>query len=81
MATGRGQAYSASPEIWGQFGDNTALVPQQHNGHVAESDSIEHLEELAQKAKREAQAKRKQIPPFVQKLSRLVLWCAWCLHM
>ncbi|KAK2071946.1 hypothetical protein P8C59_006329 [Phyllachora maydis] len=41
----------------------------QHNGHVAESDSIEHLEELAQKAKREAQAKRKQIPPFVQKLS------------
>ncbi|KAK3986241.1 putative heat shock factor protein [Cladorrhinum sp. PSN332] len=36
---------------------------------VDEHDNIERLEEAAQRAKREAQAKRKQIPPFVQKLS------------
>jgi heat shock transcription factor len=35
-----------------------------------EQDSIERLEERALRAKKEAQAKRKQIPPFVQKLSR-----------
>jgi heat shock transcription factor, other eukaryote len=35
-----------------------------------DNDSIEALEERALRAKREAQAKRKQIPPFVQKLSR-----------
>ncbi|KAK4132943.1 hypothetical protein BT67DRAFT_65697 [Trichocladium antarcticum] len=34
-----------------------------------EHDNIERLEEMAQRAKRDAQAKRKQIPPFVQKLS------------
>lgn len=39
-----------------------------------EHDSIERLEEMAQRAKREAQAKRKQIPPFVQKLSRSVFF-------
>lgn len=57
---------------WPSFlGDDGALVPQgglpeEH----AEADSIEVLEEKAQKAKREAQGKRKTIPPFVQKLSR-----------
>jgi hypothetical protein len=35
-----------------------------------EHDNVERLEEMAQRAKRDAQAKRKQIPPFVQKLSR-----------
>ncbi|KAK4227990.1 putative heat shock factor protein [Podospora fimiseda] len=39
---------------------------------VDEHDNIERLEEAAQRAKREAQAKRKQIPPFVQKLSRIL---------
>ena len=33
-------------------------------------DSIPELEARAQVAKREAQSKRKQIPPFVQKLNR-----------
>ena len=41
-------------------------MPEEH----VEADSVEVLEEKAQKAKREAQAKRKTIPPFVQKLSR-----------
>jgi len=37
---------------------------------MEENDNIELLEEKATVAKRDAQAKRKQIPPFVQKLSR-----------
>ncbi|KAK0674555.1 putative heat shock factor protein [Cercophora samala] len=42
---------------------------QTTNSSVDEHDNIELLEEKAAQAKREAQAKRKQIPPFVQKLS------------
>jgi hypothetical protein len=34
------------------------------------NDDIEALEQRAQTAKKTAQEKRKQIPPFVQKLSR-----------
>lgn len=40
------------------------------NGILGENDDIELLEERAAIAKREAQASRKQIPPFIQKLSR-----------
>jgi heat shock transcription factor len=36
-------------------------------------ESLAQLEQRALIAKREAQAKRKQIPPFVQKLSRFVV--------
>lgn len=35
-------------------------------------DDVPELERRAQIAKKDAQAKRKQIPPFVQKLSRFV---------
>lgn len=57
-------------EVWNNFGDES-LVPQQNgNNPVDEHDNVEVLEERAQKAKREAQTKRKQIPPFVQKLNR-----------
>jgi heat shock transcription factor, other eukaryote len=42
------------------------------NTENAWGDDIEELERQAQIAKREAQAKRKQIPPFVQKLNRYV---------
>lgn len=55
---------------WGQFGDESMMDPQNPNGAMEESDSIERLEERAAVAKRDAQSKRKQIPPFVQKLSR-----------
>lgn len=56
---------------WATFaGDDNALVPQQHDEGEGEDDNIEELEERAQRAKRDAQAKRKQIPPFVQKISR-----------
>ena len=34
------------------------------------SDDLEELERKAEIAKKDAQAKRKQIPPFIQKLSR-----------
>ena len=34
------------------------------------ADGIDDLEQKAQVAKKEALAKKKQIPPFVQKLSR-----------
>ncbi|KAM0330510.1 hypothetical protein ACHAQA_003457 [Verticillium albo-atrum] len=49
--------------------DSSSLIQQPPNGTMTEQDSIEALEEAAQKAKRESQSKRKQIPPFVQKLS------------
>ncbi|OTA88776.1 hypothetical protein M434DRAFT_80082 [Hypoxylon sp. CO27-5] len=52
---------------WPNFDEN--LISPQTNGTIDEHDNIELLEEKAQRAKREAQAKRKQIPPFVQKLN------------
>jgi heat shock transcription factor len=62
-----GQRYDNTVDTW--LGDDPMQDPQQGNG-MEESDNIELLEEKAAVAKREAQAKRKQIPPFVQKLSR-----------
>lgn len=62
--------YDASPDGWSSFGDDNLLVPQNATEGGVEQDNVEVLEEMAQKAKRESQAKRKQIPPFVQKLSR-----------
>lgn len=56
----------------GSDSSSALLQQQQHaNGaNMTEVQSIEALEELATKAKQEAQLKRKQIPPFVQKLNR-----------
>lgn len=54
---------------WGPFGDDGLLDPPNPNV-MEETDNIELLEEKAVIAKRDAQSKRKQIPPFVQKLSR-----------
>lgn len=62
--------FDGSVDTWGNFGDENALLQQNPGENITEQDNIELLEEMAQKAKREAQAKRKQIPPFVQKLSR-----------
>lgn len=55
---------------WGKYGDGSMMDPQNANGTMEESDSIERLEERAGIAKRDAQSKRKQTPRFVQKLSR-----------
>ena len=61
------QRYDNTVDTW--FGDDPMQDPTQGNG-MEESDNIELLEEKAAVAKRDAQSKRKQIPPFVQKLSR-----------
>ncbi|KAI0503149.1 hypothetical protein F5B22DRAFT_562948 [Xylaria bambusicola] len=61
--------FSPQPnDPWSGFTDDNILSAQT-NGSLDEHDNIELLEEKAQRAKREAQAKRKQIPPFVQKLN------------
>ncbi|KAI3327677.1 hypothetical protein HD806DRAFT_330902 [Xylariaceae sp. AK1471] len=63
------RTFSPQPnDPWPGFADDN-LIPNQPNGPLDEHDNIELLEERAQRAKREAQAKRKQIPPFVQKLN------------
>ncbi|KAK3946381.1 hypothetical protein QBC46DRAFT_247845 [Diplogelasinospora grovesii] len=56
-------------EPWSNFGEDGDLFPTGPNGVMDEQDNLARLEEMAQRAKREAQTKRKQIPPFVQKLS------------
>jgi heat shock transcription factor len=71
VSTGQRPAYDTTGDPWGQFGDDSILDPQSAtNGSMEENDNIELLEERAAIAKRDAQSKRKQIPPFVQKLSR-----------
>lgn len=50
----------------GQWDGYPSPAPQWEN--IADDD--EELEQKAAVAKKDAQAKRKQIPPFVQKLSR-----------
>ena len=58
--------FDANAESWNGFSEDAPFPPTAAD----ENDNIERLEETAQRAKKEAQAKRKQIPPFVQKLSR-----------
>lgn len=63
--------YDNAVDPWASYGtEENALLQQNPGENVNVQDSVEVLEEMAQKAKRESQAKRKQIPPFVQKLSR-----------
>lgn len=58
-------------DLWPNFPDDGMNLNVPNGGvPLDEHDNIELLEERAQRAKREAQAKRKQIPPFVQKLNR-----------
>lgn len=67
------QTFEAPTDPWSGFDVDSALVAQPAPvaaDEAPEPDSIEKLEEMAQKAKKEAQTKRKSIPPFVQKLSR-----------
>ncbi|XP_044724384.1 HSF-type DNA-binding domain-containing protein [Hirsutella rhossiliensis] len=63
-------SYDSSVEPWTGFGDGSNALLQQTPGEgLIAQDNVEVLEEMAAKAKRESQSKRKQIPPFVQKLS------------
>ncbi|KAF9877637.1 HSF-type DNA-binding protein [Colletotrichum karsti] len=64
--------YDSTTDPWSFVGDDGALLSQpqqQTNGNMNNTDNIEVLEEMARKAMTQAQQKRKQIPPFVQKLS------------
>ncbi|KAI9158328.1 Heat shock factor protein [Paramyrothecium foliicola] len=63
------QAFDTAVEPWMGLGDDGSLLQQGTGENLTEQDNVELLEEMAQKAKRDAQGKRKQIPPFVQKLS------------
>ncbi|CZT48984.1 related to heat shock transcription factor [Rhynchosporium secalis] len=69
VQTANRMAYDKQVDPWGQFGDDSILDTQNGSGVIEENDNIELLEERAAVAKRDAQSKRKQIPPFVQKLS------------
>ncbi|KAF5708084.1 heat shock factor [Fusarium mundagurra] len=69
--------FEGSVNEWGNFvGDENALVPQNPSENLNKQDNVEWLEEMAQKAKREAQAKRKRIPPFLEerKNEDLIRW-------
>jgi len=68
VTAGQLQSYDEADNSWGAFGDTGLEVQAPHVMDV--NENIDLLEEKAAIAKREAQAKRKQIPPFVQKLSR-----------
>lgn len=61
LATRPGESNGAWPD--------TSLTPTQQS-YNAELDGGDDLDRRAEAAKREMQANRKQIPPFVQKLSR-----------
>lgn len=58
---------------------NQAHLPEQSAGATGDQDASQpkpsdaDLEQRAQIAKKDAQAKRKQIPPFVQKLRRYAI--------
>lgn len=58
-----------NPNEWA-MAEDVGFESNTQNGGLAENDSIDRLEERAAAAKRDAQSKRKQIPPFVQKLNR-----------
>ncbi|TGO42582.1 hypothetical protein BHYA_0007g00850 [Botrytis hyacinthi] len=62
------RTYDGAGDAWGAF-DDSMMDLQNGHGVNGENDDIEALEEKAAIAKRDAQSKRKQIPPFVQKLS------------
>ena len=70
VPTGQRNTYDNSTESWAPYGDEGLGEQREGSGGMEENDNIELLEEKAQVAKRDAQSKRKQIPPFVQKLSR-----------
>lgn len=68
VSTAPRQIFDTSSDSWNAFGDD--FQQQQPQGTMEDHETIEALEERALRAKRDAQQKRKQIPPFVQKLSR-----------
>lgn len=64
------QAVVRQPFQQNQWAVDANTAPAQQEPATTWSDDINELLEKAQVAKREAQSKRKQIPPFVLKLHR-----------
>ena len=62
----RGNYNNSGNETWPLVADES----MQPTNEDAWMNNLDDLEQRAMMAKRETQAKRKQIPPFVQKLSR-----------
>lgn len=62
------QVVSQQQEQWN--GQQAGYGGSNMNGRQAEEEDEQDLDRKVQLAKRDAQGKRKQIPPFVQKLSR-----------
>lgn len=68
----RNKAAGAGSDLWPDFGDTGQVGDWNNSAATVAEDGEDDLERRAMEAKKEAQAKRKQIPPFVQKLSRYV---------
>ncbi|KAL5611919.1 hypothetical protein BROUX41_000514 [Berkeleyomyces rouxiae] len=78
MPTAARQGFEANPAQWsammaanpaGAIGTLSAIAPAAPDAEVLEQNHISKLEAIARDAKKEALAAKKQIPPFVQKLS------------
>lgn len=67
---GRGAGYDAGSDAWSSLVPADTATLDSGASEMNEQENLAILEQQALKAKREAEAKRKQIPPFVQKLSR-----------
>ena len=61
----RANIYDANSEAWPLVQDTSIQTPRE--GRASEDDDLDRRADIA---KKDQQAKRKQIPPFVQKLSR-----------
>ena len=64
--------FDPSAESWTTFPDDSSTYMPPSATAMDEVDDIEILEKRALLVKRDSLNKRKQIPPFVQKLSRYV---------
>ncbi|KAL2890937.1 Heat shock factor protein [Ceratocystis lukuohia] len=78
MPTTARQGFESNPAQWsammaanpaGAIGTLSAIAPAAPNAEILEQNHISKLELIARDAKKEALAAKKQIPPFVQKLS------------
>lgn len=65
-----GRTFEGASDPWSSLVPSDATTLDPAVSEMNEQESLAQLEQQALKAKREAEAKRKQIPPFVQKLSR-----------
>lgn len=70
MPTGGRATFDQGSDPWSSLVPADTATLDSAVSEMNEQESLAQLEQQAVKAKRDAEAKRKQIPPFVQKLSR-----------